>query len=635
MRRAPATPADTLIHIPAVQADLTRVVWPALGLFVLITLLGFWSASETVAWALRWSPVLGPAVFGRLYAPWQIIPWSVHFDRPVYGRAVVTLFARVHACLGATGLVALLVPITTSYRRTRQLASERNDLHGSAHWATEAEVAATGLLPGVANVGGVVLGMHRGATGPAAYLRHAGPEHIMAFAPTRSGKGVGLVVPTLLSWRESVLVHDIKGENWHLTAGFRKTRLMQRTIRFDPTHPDSARFNPLMEIRVGTAHLVKDVQNIATMIVDPDGRGLNDHWAKTGFDLLVGVLLHVLLDPEESDRSLARVQEILSAGDAEIVDSTPGDARERAPEPGFRAVMLAIRDRDLHPVIRQAAQSFLNKAPNEASGVLSTALSFLSLYRDPIVAANTRVSDFTLESLMQTPTSLYLVVPPSDKDRLKPLTRLIVNQTVRRLTEGMDFDRDGQSKSRYPHRLLLMLDEFSSLGKLEVFQEALAFMAGYGLKVFLIVQDLAQLFGAYGQDESILSNCHIRVAFAPNKIETAALLSKMSGQATVRYTQRQYSGSRLAVLLQHVNTNEQIVERPLLTPDEALRLPAEDEILFVAGHAPIYCRKIQYYTDPAFKARAMVSPPTETGRDVRARLEAAAATQSAVGSIQS
>lgn len=217
---------------------------------------------------------------------------------------------------------------------------------------------------------------------------------------------------------------------------------------------------------------------------------------------------------------------------------------------------------------------------------------------------------------MQGPTSLYLVVPPSDKDRLKPLTRLIINQTVRRLTEGMDFDKSGQGQSRYPHRLLLMLDEFSSLGKLEIFQEALAFMAGYGLKVFLIVQDLAQLFAAYGQDESILSNCHIRVAFAPNKIETAALLSRMSGQATVTYTERHYSGSRLGVLLPHVNTHEQIVERPLLTPDEALRLSAAHEILFVAGHAPIYCRKIQYYADPAFKARSALPPPIATGRGV-------------------
>jgi type IV secretion system protein VirD4 len=176
---------------------------------------------------------------------------------------------------------------------------------------------------------------------------------------------------------------------------------------------------------------------------------------------------------------------------------------------------------------------FLNKASNEASGVLSTALSFLSLYRDPIVAANTSASDFTIESLMQRPTSLYLVVPPSDKDRLKPLLRLVINQVVRRLTEKMEFDETGASKSRFPHKMLLLIDEFPALGKLEIFEEALAFIAGYGLKALLITQDLSQLTKAYSKDESILSNCHIRIAFAPNKIETAELLSKMSGASTV------------------------------------------------------------------------------------------------------
>jgi type IV secretion system protein VirD4 len=270
-------------------------------------------------------------------------------------------------------------------------------------------------------------------------------------------------------------------------------------------------------------------------------------------------------------------------------------------------------------------QSWLNKPDNEAGSVLSTALSFLSLYRDPIVAENTRVSDFSLESLMggKNPdgqavaqkTSLYLVVPPSDKDRLKPLLRLVISQVVRRLTEGMDFEMGGMGKSRFPHKLLLLIDEFPSLGKLEIFQEALAFIAGYGLKALLIVQDLTQLNAAYGKDESIVSNCHIRVAYAPNKVETAKLLSEMAGQATVTHTQRQYSGNRLAVVLQNVNTNEQIVQRPLLTADECMRLPPEDELVFVAGFAPVYCQKIKYYQDPALAERIKFDPKkVPTGR---------------------
>jgi type IV secretion system protein VirD4 len=618
-----------LYHIPRAQKDITRFVWTALGLFTMIVLISLWAATEYAAWALQWSPMLGkPMLAPAVYFPTDILIWTWKYNSLDYGLAVMKVFENAHLIMGIGGLLSLLLPVALAFRRTRKAAGEKNDLHGSAHWAEPEEVEATGLLPNERNAGGVFFGDYDDQ-----YLRHAGPEHILAFAPTRSGKGVGIILPTLLSWKHSVLVNDIKGECWHFTSGWRSKALGQRCIKFDPASPDSARFNPLMEIRMD-GNLIKDVQNIATMIVDPDGKGLNDHWAKTGFDLMTGIVLFVLLYDPITDKSLATVQAILSDGGPirelaeQLADAAADQDSGGKRMEGSAAVMTAIRD-TAHAMLNdgladefsahgwraaaQAAQSFLNKAGNEASGVQSTALSFLSLYRDPIVAENTRVSDFTLESLMQQATSLYLVVSPSDKDRLKPLLRLILNQTVRRLTESMDFDAGG-GKSRYPHRLLLAIDEFPSLGKLDVFQEALAFIAGYGMKALLIVQDLSQLYAAYTKDESIISNCHIRIAYAPNKIETAELLSKMAGTATVEHTQRQYSGNRLAVVLQNVNTNEQIVSRPLLTADECMRLPPDDELVFVAGHAPIYAKKIIYYKDPEFAARCAIPAPKETGR---------------------
>ncbi len=624
-----STHQPDLYHIPRAQKDITRFVWTALGLFTLIVLVSLWAATEYAAWALQWSPMLGkPMIAPAVYFPFDILIWTWKFNSLDYGLAVMKVFENAHLIMGVGGLLSLLMPVALAFRRTRKAAGEKNDLHGSAHWAEPEEVEATGLLPNEKNAGGVFFGDYDDQ-----YLRHAGPEHILAFAPTRSGKGVGIILPTLLSWKHSVLVNDIKGECWHFTSGWRSKALGQRCIKFDPASPDSARFNPLMEIRMD-GNLIKDVQNISTMIVDPDGKGLNDHWAKTGFDLMTGIVLFVLLYDPITDKSLATVQAILSDGGPirelaeQLADAAADQDSGGKRMEGSAAVMTAIRD-TAHAMLNdgladefsahgwraaaQAAQSFLNKAGNEASGVQSTALSFLSLYRDPIVAENTRVSDFTLESLMQQATSLYLVVSPSDKDRLKPLLRLILNQTVRRLTESMDFD-EGGGKSRYPHRLLLAIDEFPSLGKLDVFQEALAFIAGYGMKALLIVQDLSQLYAAYTKDESIISNCHIRIAYAPNKIETAELLSKMAGTATVEHTQRQYSGNRLAVVLQNVNTNEQIVSRPLLTADECMRLPPDDELVFVAGHAPIYAKKIIYYKDPEFAARCAVPAPKETGR---------------------
>jgi type IV secretion system protein VirD4 len=256
----------------------------------------------------------------------------------------------------------------------------------------------------------------------------------------------------------------------------------------------------------------------------------------------------------------------------------------------------------------------LNKADNERSGVLSTAMSFLTLYRDPVVAANTAVSDFRIEDLMsaEKPVSLYLVVPPSDKDRLKPLIRLIVNQTIRTLARRITPASDAGGR-----RLLLMIDEFPSLGRLDVLQEALAFIAGYGIKACLICQDLSQLHGAYGKEETIMANCNVRVAFAPNRIETAEVLSKMAGQATVRNPTRSYSGSRMGLPM-HVVVADQEVARPLLTADEAMRLPLDDAIVFVAGHAPIYGRKIRYYKDKTFSERAMLPAPADRQMIARA-----------------
>ncbi len=646
--------AETLYHIPRAAKDITRVVWVGLGAFVLLLMFSSWLATEYVAWVFGWPSLLGPPMVGpHIYFPFDILVWTWKYDSPSIGWPAMQVFERAHLVMGIGGFTAIVVPIAIAWRRTRKIGAEPNDLYGSAHLAIAEEVAATRLLPCEANRGGVLLGawVHQGQV---QYLRHKGPEHVLVFAPTRSGKGVGIVIPTLLSWDQSVLVHDIKGENWALTSGFRERVLKQRVIRFDPTSPDSARFNPLQEIRLD-GNLVKDVQNIATMIVDPDGKGLNDHWAKTGFDLMTGVVLFVLLfdwltvGKGDGERCLATVQGILSDG-GPIREIAVQDAKRRPraqgePEiEGSQAAMLFIRDRALAEVaklessgsadaphrrtgwmaVAQASQSYLNKAPNEASGVLSTALSFLSLYRDPIVADNTRVSDFSLESLMggedsdgkvvAEPTSLYLVVPPSDKDRLKPLLRLIINQVVRRLTERMEFKPGEEGRSRFPHRLLLLLDEFPSLGRLDIFQESLAFIAGYGLNALLIAQDLSQLSAAYGRDESIISNCHIRIAFAPNRVETAELLSKMAGQGTVTHTQRQYSGNRLAVALMQVNTNEQIVQRPLLTADECMRLPADDELVFVAGHSPIYARKIRYYEDAILAERVKLGAARSTGR---------------------
>jgi type IV secretion system protein VirD4 len=258
--------------------------------------------------------------------------------------------------------------------------------------------------------------------------------------------------------------------------------------------------------------------------------------------------------------------------------------------------------------------------------VLSTAKTALALYSDPLVARNTAASDFTINDLVnhEPPVSLYLVVPPSDKIRLRRLIRLMFTMVVNRLTERMAFDGSEQKRNR--HRLLFLIDEFPSLNRMEIFADALSYMAGYGLKAYLITQDIRQIVDAYGQNESIVSNCHVRIAFAPNQVETAELLSKMTGTATVQKASFNFSGSRFSPMMSHVNASVDHIERPLMTPDEIMRLKppkkqgaggAEqivepgDMLIFVSGHYPIHGMQMLYFLDRQLLGRAAITPPAE------------------------
>lgn len=265
-----------------------------------------------------------------------------------------------------------------------------------------------------------------------------------------------------------------------------------------------------------------------------------------------------------------------------------------------------------HPVIASAARELLNKSENERSGVLSTAMSFLGLYRDPVVATVTSRCDWRIANLVDDslPVSLYLVVPPSDISRTKPLIRLILNQIGRRLTEDLI--------ARKRHRLLLMLDEFPALGRLDFFESALAFMAGYGIKAFLIAQSLNQIEKAYGNNNSILDNCHVRVSFATNDERTAKRVSDALGTATELRDMKNYAGHRLNPWLGHLMVSRSETPRPLLTPGEIMQLPPADEVVMVAGLAPIRAKKARYFEDPRFKERIEM-PPVEPSLPVTAK----------------
>jgi type IV secretion system protein VirD4 len=565
----------------------TKILIGQITIVFAIAVGGMWFATEWVAWKLGYQQQLGAPWFMLLgqmiYRPWNLFGWWYAYD-----AYAPDLFNEAGTIAALSGLAGCAAAIIGSLWRARQ--AKHVTTYGSSRWATPREIRNAGLF----NPSGVFLGQLGER-----YLRHDGPEHVMAFAPTRSGKGVGLVVPTLLSWTQSVVIHDIKGENWQITAGWRSR--FSHCLLFNPTDPKSARYNPLLEVRKGSDE-VRDVQNIADILVDPEGAlERRNHWEKTSHSLLVGVILHVLYAEEE--KTLARVASFLSDP-------------KRSFEHSLRAMMatnhLGTPKAPLvHPVVASACREVLNKSENERSGVLSTAMSFLGLYRDPTVARTTAACDWRITDLVDAaqPVSLYLVIPPSDISRTKPLVRLVLNQIGRRLTERLEGD---PSKSR-KHKLLMMLDEFPALGRLDFFETALAFMAGYGIRAYLIAQSLNQISKAYGENNAILDNCHVRIAFSSNDERTAKRISDALGTATELRAQKNYAGHRLSPWLGHVMVSRQETARPLLTPGEVMQLPPNDELVLVSSLAPIRGQKLRYYEDSNFTSR--VSPAPMLGAD--------------------
>ena len=401
------------------------------------------------------------------------------------------------------------------------------------------------------------------------------------------------MIPTLLSWTHSALVFDIKGELWEVTAGFREK--FSHVFFYNPTRADSVRYNPLLEVRPGSNE-IRDVQNIVEMLVNPTGEKQTfDVWDQHASQVLVASILYVL--HVEADKSLGRVRDLLLDFDQ-----------------SFPAMLQAS-----HPEVTRIAKDMIAQPPKFQAGVRATAAGYLILFADELVRRNTSTSDFRVGDLMcaQHPVTLYLQPPPSDGPRLRPLMRILLNQACRALLEHLDADASGRPKR---HKLLLELDEFATLGRLEFLQSNLRQMAGYGIKAHLIVQSFSDIVESYGRDNTILDNCHVLVSFACADTVTQQRVSQMAGTTTEYRRNFSHPRPRLRKWLWGFQVGESLgsfsdVEqvRPLLQPGEVRELPEEEQLVFVTGHPPIRCRKVRHYRDPEFQGR-LLPPPKQTRR---------------------
>ncbi len=601
--------------------------WPTVVRGLLLLIVANIAGTQFIALRFDYARALGVplARIGAisLYTPWSWAPWFLRYTKSAVPFVKNTVGIAV--LIVVLGCAATFVfTILTNFRRSRAVLKNNEDLHGSARFATTEELAETGVLTAE---DGVYIGGYRDGE-YVKYLRHNGKEHLLCAAPTRSGKGVGIVIPTLLAWDESVIVYDIKGENWALTSGFRSTELGQKCLKFSPLETDTCHFNPLDLIRAGTVNEVADAQKVAEMLIDTGDEVSDRYFLESAEQLATAFILHLLYEQRSNGYATPSPADVLT-----LATNSGHDIRDlmaalkvfphrKASDPTFPGE----DDPELttHPVVAGTMASMLEKGSKEFGSVLGSLTRPLKVFQDPLVRNATRYSDFSIRELVDTKVSLYVVIPPSDKIRLKSLVRILLTMTVNQLTEKMDFQAGATKKN--PYRLLFLIDEFPSLGRMQIFADALSYMAGYGLKAYLIAQDVRQIIDAYGQYESILSNCHVTIAYAPNNQETAELFSKMTGKRTIQQATVSYSGARTSSAQNQMSTSISYVERELLTPDEirALPLPRKekagtteerivapgDMLIFIGGVRPIYGVQILFFMDPEFVRRSRIPAPT-------------------------
>lgn len=561
-------------------AKLLVVAAAGLGLLLSLAM-----ATQFVAEAFDHQSTLGPPLFdlgeSRIYPPWALIEWSSK-----WGDAYPRPFAAAQA-IAATGIALCLLILVAAQRGRLRLPA-----FGKKSWGSFADARAAGLL----GSGGTVLGKL-----DSEILCFDGPEHQLLVGASRSGKGRGHVVPTLLAWPRSALVLDVKGEladgddrhGFPGTAGFRET--LGPVLRFAPTRADSCAFNPLFEVRLG-ANEVRDVQNIVEIIVDPAGDGRHqDFWDRSAKQVLVGVILHVLYSEPPSRKTLAVVREKLR--DLERTsEEMRATLHRRNPETNVPEV---------HPEVLHAAESFLAGEERMQSGVKATAESFFGLFADPIVAEKTSTSDFRIANLMcgERPVTLFLQPPPSDAIRLMPLMRLILNQIARALMESQTHAL-GQRKR---HNLLLVLDEFPQLGRMPFFETAMGAMAGYGLKAYLVCQSLNHIVRAYGRDNVILDNCHVVTAFAAADMDTARRIADMAGETWEERPHESVQRPRALLGPRKGTITYREERRPLLLPGDVRQLGRDEQLIFVSGTRPLRTKKLRFDQEPVFAKRLRLS----------------------------
>jgi type IV secretion system protein VirD4 len=547
----------------------SRRTWGPLKAFAVAVgalLISQYLAGFAFLWSMRSDP--------KAATPLTVLRYGYYYgDRAdIRRRLWVTSAFGVGAVLASTLL--LLLP-------------RRRSLHGDASFATRREIKAAGLL----GDHGIILGRVGRRC-----LMLRGQQGVALAAPPRAGKGTGIVVPNLLNWPDSLICVDIKRENWTLTAGFRE-RSGQTCYLFDPFAEDgkTARWNPFFYVSPDPLKRVNDLQRISEMLY-PDPPNVDPFWTASARSLFLGIALYLFETPSIPKT----IGEVLRQGMASD-DEGFGQHWKR---------VIEGRNKGKYPLSSQCVRALydvIDLAPVTASSIRKTFTSRLDLWLNPILDMATSANDFDLRELRKKPLSIYVGVNPDDLHRLRPVLALFFQQAI-----GLQTRTLPEHDPTLTYQVMMLLDEFTALGRIPIIAESISYLPGYNVRVVLVIQTPAQLRDVYGPNgaETMLKSLAARIAFEPKDFADAREISDELGFTTVKAATLSkplpgFSDIR-GRRQRSVSLSDQ--RRALLLPQEVKTLGPEQAIIFYEGLKPIRCRKIRYFTDPRFKARLLPPP---------------------------
>jgi len=545
-----------------------------------------------------------------LYNPLLIFYWSLMYFRRT---EIHEIFYSAYKIIGYTSVSAVVFYFLVEFIIMRNIVQ---NISGTARWGKKKDLLKAGLLQ---TKGGMVLGQLSNAEvyskydqirdsvvlhlkTPSQKIIQSGIYNTALAAPTRSGKGVSSVIPTLLSYPGSVIVLDFKGELFNYTSKFRSK--FGKVYRWEPTGDTGHHFNPMMEIRPGE-HAFTDANLIADILTTPSSGGGNatsEHFQTGAKDILTAVILHCLCS-DWKDKSLPGCRKFLAQGD-------PADKNNK----NYIWDLMINSDHGdeiIHQSIVEGAMAQRNRPQDEGGSMLSTVNNALAVFADPKILRNTWNSEFYIDEFAETktPISLYLTVQYSDVQRIAPLIRLFITFFSRKFTSG----ETSATKRKFEVPLLFILDEFDKLGRMDELEMNMGIHNGFGIHYFLIFQSLNQLNKIYTKDHSFLAHCKNSIFYAPGagELDSAELISKILGKESVNLTSISYSGGKSQVGFSNKNLSSQERERNLMNADEIIKLPQDQFILICQGLPPYIGKKNVYYEDPLFKSRIQIDPKTK------------------------